>query len=157
MKLMCYSVAGRSICLVVTLALLGTSAGCGSRKGTVYGKVTFRGSPVPGGIVAFVPDDSSKRGGTSTINPQDGSYSIEGLPQGEMKITVQAFQAPNMPAHVKMGSSGAEEGTETPKDPRQGEGGAKPVTIPEKYQKAELTDLKLTVTGGSQEYDIKLE
>jgi len=89
--------AGSLLCL----ALL--AAGCSS-NGSVSGKVTFNGAPMPGGTVTFVPEGGGAGGGSASINPEDGSYSIDKLPKGPMKVTVKAYTPPAVgPMGGKMG------------------------------------------------------
>jgi hypothetical protein len=64
----------------------------------VTGKVTYRGFPVPGGPILFIPDSSKGQRGAivqGTINP-DGSYTIKsgkegGIPAGWYKVTVASL------------------------------------------------------------------
>jgi hypothetical protein len=63
-------------------------AGCGGVKyGKVSGKVTSKGSPLPGGVVTFWPQDAGGGPGGSVI-AEDGSYSAS-VPVGEASVTVE--------------------------------------------------------------------
>jgi hypothetical protein len=67
--------------LLVALAVL---CGCG-RTAKITGKVTYQGRPVVYGSVIFLSADKTVR---SCIIESDGSYSIEGVPTGEVKVSV---------------------------------------------------------------------
>ena len=141
---LCYS-------LILALAVPALLSGCGSKTGTVSGKVTYKDKPVPGGTVTFLVD--GKHTATSPIGT-DGSYSIEKVPVGPAKIGV----APPPPAArlpggkmmdpSKFGSS-AEKPAAGPT--------TKPFTLPPQYLNPNKSGLDYTVTGGKQEHDIPLK
>jgi len=64
--------------LVASIAVIGFGSGCGSRGGpalgTVTGKVTLDGEPVPGLSITFIPEDrgSPSYGGTD----ENGEYRL---------------------------------------------------------------------------------
>jgi hypothetical protein len=71
---------------IIPVVLVVLVAGCGSRVATVSGKVTYKGRPVrSGGIVLLNPDGLSIAKGI--IQP-DGSYVVEGVKHGRVKIGV---------------------------------------------------------------------
>ena len=79
---------------------------------------------------------------------EDGSYSIEHAPGGEVKVTVTTVPPiPGMPAIPRFNPVKSE-----PKYPA-----GKYVKIPQKYSDADQSGLKLTVKRGSQEFLIDLE
>jgi hypothetical protein len=75
------------------------ACGCGDHTppslATVHGQVTFRGAPLPAGLVVFTPDgDYGGRGtcATGTIGP-DGRYTLAtdgtpGVAAGKHRVTV---------------------------------------------------------------------
>jgi hypothetical protein len=65
---------------VVPLAL----AGCGGGTGTVSGKVTLDGSPLPAGRIVFF----GPKGKSATAEIKDGQYTASNVPAGDVKITV---------------------------------------------------------------------
>jgi hypothetical protein len=156
--------SGRGSLIVLLGFALLIAVGCSS-KGSVNGKVTFKGKPLPGGTVTFTPD-AGGGGGSADINPQDGTYKIENLPRGAMKVTVKPYQSTAM----RSGPSGAPkdmmakmkshlpEGVEmkAPGDVEK-ESGAKAVKdFPNTYSEMETTSLKYTVKGGPNEYNIDI-
>ena len=83
----------------VTALLALVALGCGDRPAAplvvVRGLVTFRGAPLPGGLVVFTPDDEYGGRGpcaTGTIGP-DGRYTLAtdgaaGVAPGKHRVTV---------------------------------------------------------------------
>jgi hypothetical protein len=62
---------------VLALPLLLAAAGCGG-GGTLSGKVTYDGQPMPGGTVAFTPAQGGQgtgSGATAVIIPPHGNFS----------------------------------------------------------------------------------
>jgi hypothetical protein len=71
----------------VVFVLPLTVLGCGKSVGTLSGKITKGGSPLPGGLVNYVSADGKTRL-SGEIKPEDGSYTIPGVPLGDGKIGV---------------------------------------------------------------------
>lgn len=131
------------------LPLLGCGGGGGT--GTVSGKVTYRDKPLPGGYITFVPEKGSSvaRGDIE----KDGSYRVEKVPVGPVKIAVQALEPPkyaagNMsPAEVaKMGKKAFQRAAPAPR-----------MKLPENFTDPEESGLTYTVKKGMQEYNIPLK
>ncbi len=121
----------RWLAAAVLLALVG----CGGGTGEVSGIVTLDGKPLPGGMVAFIPENGSAK--TSPIKA-DGSYLVSNVPVGPARITVVTV-------------------------PPVSFGNAKPnllhgeyVPIPKKYGDPRKSGLALDVTRGKQEYNLPL-
>jgi hypothetical protein len=74
----------RWIWLSVAAMFLVGASGCG-RTATVKGKVTFQGRPVTHGSVILLSSDGKARSG---VIESDGSYSVENVPAGDLKIGV---------------------------------------------------------------------
>lgn len=132
----------RAACCVA-LSLLA-AGGCGRKTGTVHGKVTLNGKPVPGGYVNFLSEGDTSTTKSGAIQ-EDGSYSVSGVPVGPAKITVQGIfgstQLPNMKGP---------KGMQMPRTDR------KTVYVPTKYSNAGSSNLKCEVMDGSQEHNIQL-
>jgi len=155
--------------------------GCGKSKGTVKGRVLYKDKTdntyklLPGGYVAFIPVEGSGAA-TTSIDPHDGSYSIENLPVGTMKVTVQS--RPNPTGNTSSGgkSTGRPGGSpqKTSKDKSKPPSSAgipeevrdkfdlssdsgKYVPIDKKYQEVATTPLEITVEKGEQTHDIKVD
>jgi hypothetical protein len=73
------------VAFVVVTAGLVLLSGCNA-KGTVTGKVNFKGKPLPGGLIVFVDRDDNRY---PALIKGNGSYTTAvGVPCGPMKVTV---------------------------------------------------------------------
>lgn len=138
----------RGIALLVFLAPVAMMAGCGSKSGTISGKVTYQGKAVEGGSVNFLSEGANSTMKTGGIQ-KDGSYSVSGVPVGPAKITVQGMKARRLliPAALQKEQGGVKE-VKT----EQSE-----VYVPPRYGKTETSDLKYDVQSGKQQHDIDLK
>jgi hypothetical protein len=78
---------GRPLILWVLLSL--ALSGCGSKVGSVSGKVTYQGKPLSSGLVIFVDKDGkvSEPAGIQV----DGSYTADNVPVGQMTACVETI------------------------------------------------------------------
>ena len=141
------------------------AAGCGPQFGSVSGKVTYKDKALKGGNVTFSSTEG-KVSGSEAIS-EDGSYTIPKLQTGTYKVCVEtaslkpasglgAGKKPYKPPSDKAADKG--KGPATPYTPPTIEDKSKRYTqIPDKYMAPQTTDITCTVTGGSQEFDIKLK
>jgi hypothetical protein len=130
--------------------VLGAS-GCGSST-SVSGKVSYKGAPVKGGTVTFY--NASNWTGSSPISA-DGSYKIDKVPSGPVKIAVETKTAKPNPRAARMPQP-------PPDAPAQGGiyGGGDPdryVQIPDKYEDKDRSGLTYDVKSGNQEHPIELQ
>jgi hypothetical protein len=136
--------------------VLGT-AGCGGvSKATVTGKVSYNGKVLKGGYVTFIHANRTVSG---QIN-QDGTYTIEDIPTGAVKICVATSHLSTKnrtgPAsYAPPKGAEAAGGDYTPPD--RGAAARRYTEIPAKYEKEGTSDLTYTVEGGQTTYDIKLK
>jgi hypothetical protein len=130
-------------------------AGCGPSTGNVSGKVLYKGAPLKGGNVSFTTADS-KIPQTSPI-AEDGSYSIEKIPLGPVKISVEtkslaqtakAFKNEPPPGMTQPGGKNQSDPAEAAR---------RYVAIPDKYSDSITSELTYTVTSGNQSHDIELK
>jgi hypothetical protein len=138
----------------VLLVGLATLSGCGWRSGTVSGRVTYQGQPLPGGRIYFVTARGERHG---VDLREDGTYSLRGVPSGDLRVGVdntslyrieqlRAGQAPGMPAQV------AEQMlSKLPASP------GRYVPIPAHYSDPAASGLRATVRRGSQGIDFNLD
>ena len=110
------------------------AAGC-STSGTLTGKITYDGVPLRGGIVTFRTQDGKARI-TARIQP-DGTYTAEDVELGPNIVTVDTRPARN--------------------EQSAGLSHARYVPIPGDYQNPNSSNLRVTVWGGPQTYDIELK
>lgn len=139
--------AQRSMTALLLPVLLLAAIGCGGNKsGTVSGTVTFQGKPMPGGYINFYSVTSDGRLLTQKSGSigGDGAYSVDKVPVGDVKITVQ-------PPPGELKTDMTDKKGSLPKR------GPPPVTLPDKYQDVERTDLKYTVAPGNQKHDVVMK
>jgi hypothetical protein len=137
--------------LLVLAAL--AAVGCGG-SGSVSGKVVYNGTTVKGGTVMLV--DSTGKAYSSPI-AQDGTYQIDKVPTGDVKVMVEtkSIEAASKIPSYKPPAGQTVPGAPTPPDPEEAK--RRYVPIPDKYQSVETTDLTYTVKSGSQPYDPPLK
>lgn len=126
--------------LALGLLLLG-GLGCGGKKASVSGEVTYRGKPLPSGNVSFF-DAKKEIVGTATIS--NGKYSLASVPAGSMKITVTTPLIPPVDRRHP-----------PPKDMPGGQL-APSVPIPPRYANPENSGLTYEVQPGEQQHKIEL-
>jgi hypothetical protein len=115
-------------------------AGCGQAMSEVSGKVTVDGTPIDEGTISFYPADKKSQPAGGKI--KDGMYSVQ-VPRGAMKVVISK---PKVTGHKKL----------YPDDPKSKEYPVTKEDLPPKYSDREKTELKLDVTGGSQEKNWEL-
>jgi len=131
--------------LILPLLLLAT--GCDSELGktSVNGTVSYKNELLKGGRLKLF-NNKNELVGAANVSP-DGSFVATDLPKEELRVTVETAAA-NAMAHMQ---SKAPPGT--PVIAPQGGAG---VSVPEKYQKPETTDLIVNAASGSQKVELKL-
>jgi len=164
---------------------LGLIVGCGSKKtasAEVSGKVTYKGAPVTGGLLAFHGD----AGGYSAAITPDGTYHVVDLPPGEVVVTVDTESInPNVKQETYTGqSSGGAPGgmggmygkkpatsapppssklakqEKSPAGESAGAGGGESgqyVKIPRLYADRTKSPLKVTIQPGNQEHNFEVK
>ena len=82
--------------------LLVCSVGCG-KTGTVKGIVKQAdGTPLPGGLIMFAPEEAGKSAATGVIK-EDGTYEVE-VPKGAFKVSIDNRAAGQVETLVGVGS-----------------------------------------------------
>lgn len=114
------------------LFLLGGAIWIG-RAGTVYGKVTFRGQPVPAGKVSILSGDGVVCSGDIRT---DGRYIVYRVPPGAAKFAVASYPAA-APGPVPMPAT-------------------KPLPVPRRYRDFETSGLTGVVERGGQTHHLVL-
>jgi hypothetical protein len=140
------------------LILFGLAlSGCGAPKsglrgltGSVSGKVTYKGTPVPNGVVTFHGDE-----GQSTQVPlgEDGTYDAPQVPVGQVSVTIATPPDNSVLLKVaKQWPGGKRFGVGKPIEPPKNV-----VSIPTKYSNPAQSGLRFNVSEGRQTYDIPLK
>jgi hypothetical protein len=128
--------------------LLVLIAACGSRsKATVTGTVKYKGEPVPSGQVIFY--GAGDQSAIAMIN-DDGSYKATNVPLGPVKVALVTPPS----------TAGMEKAAKVMKT-RFGKGNAYPesvkaVSLPKRFSDPAKSGLGLTVTQGTQPYNINI-
>jgi hypothetical protein len=124
--------------------LVSVVSGCGKPEGTVTGHVRYKGETVAAGNVIFYGSDNQAV--TASIN-SDGSYTATKVPLGAVKVAVNTPQM----------SEGMVKSLQKMKKGQIPPAASKTVAVPERYGKPEKSGLELTVTQGSQPFEIELK
>jgi hypothetical protein len=136
-------------CAVVLLAVaLPLAAGCGSKKGDVSGKITYKGQPLPYGSIQFLSPAGAFVGEIGS----DGIYSVAGVPSGTSKISITC-QDPKYADFMKALSAASRD----PKLPKPKGNPEDFNKIPTKYTDFDTSGLTYEVKSGTQTHDIDLK
>jgi hypothetical protein len=130
--------------ILLAVATLGCSKGNKDKGTTLTGKVSTRDGLLKGGQMRFQPVAGGIEYPASITS--EGTYTVSGLPQGEMKVSVDTEM-------IKSTAYPAPPGAKTPELPT---GAQQYVAVPEKYRNLATTTLRVTVTGKKQEKDFDL-
>ena len=149
------------MCRLLSVAcVLMFLAGCGPRTGTVMGEATYKGKPIPGGLLTFRPVDPSQNSASYELD-RDGKFKIE-LPVGEALICIDNREFEPQPATTPAILPGMNLPPEVAKSLQASSKESKKVSdrwvkLPEKYYQIETSDLRITVKGGEQSEIIEFE
>jgi hypothetical protein len=137
---------------VVLLAAALAAAGCGeSRTGTLTGTVSYRGKPVVYGVVLVQCADGTRS--ATNIRP-DGSYTVERLLAGPVKIGVNSPEPPDAAAQSAAAAQPARPAGPPPNLPAVDK--SKWFNIPDELGDPETSGKSTTVTAGTTHFDIQL-
>lgn len=133
--------------VVVSIGLM-LLAGCGSKnaKGSLSGKLTYKGQPVNGAKMTLFP------GQFPIPVTQDGEFRTSDVPPGDYKVVVEGTPGSEGPPTKDMSPAKLAEARE------KLAGQKTPATIkfPDKYTKEATTTLKLTVGAGAQVQNLEM-
>jgi hypothetical protein len=135
--------------LLALFLISSLAAGCGKPKGSVSGKVSYKGKPMTAGSVTFTPVD-----GPAVSGPIDteGNYRVEKVQVGMNKISVLPGGGMNSDGIAKVSD---------PRNPKQMMEAFKSKTptlkLPKKYNNPEDSELSCDVKIGIQEHNIELK
>jgi hypothetical protein len=124
-----------------------------SAPASISGTVTYKGDPVTGGTLTFVTKENVNY---STAIGADGKYGKSDLPEGEMKVVIETESIKPKTDVPAYGEGRGNPIGPAPKGAKQVSAG-KYVKIPDKYNSAVTTDLKVTLSSGSQTQDFELK
>jgi len=141
---------GARIMITVSLVIIPTACSSPRPTAEVQGRVTYKGAPLPEGIVLFLAED--RRQDIGSIDA-DGTYIVKRAPLGKNKVSVQTLPqppplGPTARARNEPEKKGAPTGDKSP---------ARSVSIPARYAKTDTSGLNFTVQDGVNRYDIELK
>lgn len=145
-----------ALCALVSLLLV--FSGCNKSSlsgptGTVTGKVTYNGEPVPAGCsVVFMHQETSTP--ASGVTSADGTYSLSmrGEPKalvGEYKVSVSPPTSSDQVDESSAGYEAAMTGEEAAQAPT--------APFPDKYLLPETSGLTFTVNEGPNTFDVEMK
>lgn len=135
--------------------------GCESPRSSVHGKLTYQGKPVTDATIVFLASDNQCY---QAYPKSDGSYEVNGLPRGKVKVSIQ-MNPPRVTETRGPPGSGVEPGRrEMPEamddDARKmrGRPGAVPPEsrIPPHFADPEQSGLDFELTEANQNVDLNL-
>jgi hypothetical protein len=146
----------RQIAAFSVVVVLAIGCGGGKKKdvgGSITGTIKYNGKPVNGGALMVYAKAGNKS--TPFAISQEGEYHISDLPEGEYKLVIQPNVPPPSPPPAK--GVDASKAAKAPKVEMPKSSQPPTIKIPDKYKKAETTDLKATVTKERQTIDLVLK
>lgn len=123
-----------SCILVVGLLGVGCGGGSGPQKYRVTGTVQYKGTPLAGGSIDFIPEEGDRTGTVST-EVKAGKFEFpkaNGVPAGKYKVSITA------------GFSGP-----PPNPSGEDKGGPRIVELPERYNSRTTLRAEVTPTGAN--------
>ena len=137
---------------VVLLAAALAAAGCGEgRNCTLTGKVSYQGKPVVYGVVLVQCADGTRS--ATNIRP-DGSYTVERLLAGPVKIGVNSPEPPDPAAQPGRAAQPARPAGPPANPPAVDK--SKWFKVPDEFGDAETSGKTTTVAAGTTHFDIQL-
>lgn len=166
-------------------ALMLFVSGCGGNRATarVSGTVTYKGQPLKGGTVSFLPSDG---GAYTAAIAEDGTYATTNVTTGEMTVTVSTShlnpkaekqeygagksgkkapaggRVPSKAMVAKEKSGIAKQNDQMAKalglkiNPGAAEQAGRYTPIPAKYSKIDESPLKAKISSGDNKFDFDL-
>jgi hypothetical protein len=130
--------------------VLVAATGCGAATGDVTGTVTYQGRIVSSGEVVIAASDSLPYHGAIH---DDGSYIVAKVPLGSAKLAVVS-------PDPDVGNDTASKINKSKKPPEPGPGRGDPskwFPLPDEYRHFDKSNLTVTVIGGVNQRDIRLD
>lgn len=153
----------RRACVIAVAVFALVATGCGDRpRSRVHGVVKFEGKPLAGGMLIFLTSDNMTT--VADIQP-DGTYSVEGVARGSVKVSVQQ-QQPRPAPRPQTAAGGRSNEASAADDLARRRGGAEEPPpppaqsgprLPAKYTDPAQSGLSFDLTDANFEYNIDLK
>lgn len=130
-----------------------TAAGCGGGTADLSGKVAFQGKPVVFGSVVVIGADGVPKSGV--IQP-DGTFRVDGVRAGSVKITVSSPPPPGAAA-AKKGREDIDPSKVLKEAPVNPEVAKNWFPIPDRYADPDKSGLGQSLSPGSNQIDLDLK
>jgi hypothetical protein len=127
------------------------SSGC-ARSAKLAGKVSYRGQPVLSGCVTIVNEDGTASSGV--IQP-DGTYAVEGVKRGHVKIAVVSPDPARARSILNTGDAKEAHEKDSHAHTKPGTGGWFP--LPAVLGNPDTSGLELDVKSSRAQYDIDVK
>ena len=152
----CYQV--HAIAFAMASLTLLSCTGCGDKTGDVAGTVRYDGQEIPHGRIVFYCQGGDKLVLMGPIS--DGSYSIQDVPVGPAKITVETFEQKTTPVpgqFSKHGSMSSPIPQDQPPDGAAiGDSNRDYLAIPNRYRSVDRSNLDVEISRGQNVHDVDL-
>jgi len=152
----CVTVFAFGLSLLVLAGCQADTSPFKGPKGTVKGKVTYKGNPLPAGCAVVFMHETKSLPATGSIGA-DGTYSL--MMGGKPEVLAGAYKVSlTPPASVASGADPSN--PEAYKAFMMGKGAKSTVEkppFPQKYRMAETSGLTFTVKEGPNTFDIELK
>jgi hypothetical protein len=135
------------------LGIVGCGGGAGT--GTITGKVSYKSTPLKGGRITFFGSDKKSSAKIADI-AEDGTYKVEGVPVGTVKITVETEYLNQASKYAGKNKPPADAKTSGMNMPSAEELKRRYTAIPLEYSNPDQSELSFTVKKGNQEHSIDL-
>jgi hypothetical protein len=130
---------------------------------TISGTITFHNKPLPGGTVR-VYNAKDFGGAKMGVIHEDGSFSIAGVPTGDVVITVETESMNPKRKILQYGGNRGQQAVSKSKDkqmqtgtPKETGSAEKYQKIPDKYADMRKSTLKTSLSAGSNKQDFDLK
>jgi hypothetical protein len=144
--------------LLIGVGVLGCSKSNPHAPARISGSLTYKGTPITAGSMAFVTPDGVSY--AASIAP-DGTYSATDVPTGELVVVIETESV--RASHQPKGKDAERRLKTAVQQPPPGKGGGGAelegtyTKIPAKYNNPKTSPLAVTLTSGRQVKNIDLE
>jgi hypothetical protein len=142
------------------LVVLLVVPGCGVPRARVHGTLKYEGKPLGGAIITFFSADNAA---FSARTHSDGTYQVDRVPQGTVRVSVQIPQPRPKPRTEPKGvlKADQEAGLKTSWEGKEGKQANDPaaprIKLPVRYGNPDTSELSFELKEADQDYSIDLK